>query len=265
MKGIMVVTNFPNSTNDTTTAVFHKNELPPAQGKERRRRLKKSLKLLPNIFTLSNAFFGFCALVFSAQRNPQAAAYCILLGASMDALDGRIARLTHNTSPLGMQLDSLSDAISFIVAPAFMICMWDFSPDNIVIFCASSLYLLAGIFRLARFNVTSQTQLNYSLGLPSTLAGCALAAATLTFPLKDNEFLLPIIMVSLAYLMVSKWRFPTFKQASKKGLFTSSVVLAVATVTLGFTHTFFVLIMLYLAISAATTFRLKQTKQSKTL
>lgn len=231
------------------------NDVQP-QGKERRRRLKRSLRLLPNIFTLGNAFFGFCAIVLAAHLNQHAAAYCILFGASMDALDGRIARLTNNTSPLGMQLDSLSDAITFCVAPAFMMYMLDFgAAGSIFCFLGSAFYLLAGVFRLARFNVTSQSQSSYFLGLPSTIAGCCLAVAVLTIPLQEQDYLIAPILVILGYLMVSRWRFPTFKQASKRGIFTATTIISVIILTFGFHRTFFALGLAYFAFGIISTLR----------
>lgn len=230
--------------------------------KEKRRRLKRSLKLLPNLFTLGNAFFGFCALIFAANKNPYAASYCILLGASMDALDGRIARLTHSTSPLGMELDSLADAISFCLAPAFMMYMWDFNVGNILGFIGSSFYFLAGLFRLARFNVTSQTQTSYFLGLPTTIAGCCIATISLIFPLKEHEFLASLLLITLGYLMVSRLRFPTFKQASKRGIFTTLMVVGVVTATLGFNKTFFFLGVGYFILSLVSTLRLRAPRST---
>ena len=92
--------------------------------KSRRKRyvasLKKRLTFLPHLFTLGNAFFGFCSLVAAASGEIKVAAHFILLGALMDALDGRVARLMGVESGLGVQMDSLSDAVSFCVAPAFL-------------------------------------------------------------------------------------------------------------------------------------------------
>jgi CDP-diacylglycerol--serine O-phosphatidyltransferase len=219
----------------------------PSHHGEKKRRFRRSLKVLPNLFTLSNAFFGFCAIVFAAHKNPQAAAYCILLGASMDALDGRVARLTQNTSALGMQLDSLADAVTFCLAPAFMLYMWSdgLQPSLINLFCCG-FYLLAGIFRLARFNVTSSQQTSYFLGLPTTLAGCFLATAILSFPLSQYAVFTPVLMTLLGYLMVSRWRFPTFKQASKRWLLSSCMLIAVTVATFGCNRVLCCLYGLYL-------------------
>jgi CDP-diacylglycerol--serine O-phosphatidyltransferase len=231
-----------------------------SQPKEKRRRLRRSIKLLPNLFTLGNAFFGFCALVLAAHNNPEAAAYCILLGASMDALDGRIARLINSTSQLGMQLDSLADAVTFIVAPAFMVYMLDHNQGSVLGFLSCAFYLLAGIFRLARFNISSQTQSVFFLGLPSTIAGCALALAILSFPLKDHAFFTTLIMIFLGYLMVSRWRFPSFKQASKRWIFPVMILIGVTTATFGFNGVLLVLYGAYFIAGLISTLRLKYAK-----
>ena len=240
-------------------ALVSQNDIQP-RGKERRRRLKRSLRLLPNIFTLGNAFLGFCAIVLAAQKHPSAAAYCILLGASFDALDGRIARLTNSTSPLGMQLDSLSDAVTFCLAPACMMYMGDFGDGDVFAFFGSAFFLLSGVFRLARFNISSQTQASYFIGLPTTIAGCCLAVTTLIFPLQDyNQLIGPMLMV-LGYLMISRLRFPTFKQASKRGILTSIILGSVITLTFGFHKTFFVFALVYLAMGLIYTIQHKRMR-----
>jgi CDP-diacylglycerol---serine O-phosphatidyltransferase len=230
------------------------------QPKEKRRRLRRSLKLLPNLFTLANAFFGFCAIVFAAHKNPHAAAYCILLGASMDALDGRIARLIHSTSPLGMQLDSLADAITFCLAPAFIIYICNPDPMSVFVFLSCAFYLLAGVFRLARFNITSQQQTTYFIGLPTTLAGCFLAIALLSFPIMEYELYITLLMTALAMLKISRWRFPTFKQASKRWVFSAIMLIGATTATFGFNRVLFVLYVIYFALGAFETMRIRFSK-----
>ncbi|MBM3886693.1 CDP-diacylglycerol--serine O-phosphatidyltransferase [Candidatus Dependentiae bacterium] len=230
--------------------------------KEKRRRLRRSLKLLPNLFTLGNAFFGFCALIFAAHNHPQAAAYCILLGASMDALDGRIARLTNSTSPLGMQLDSLADAVTFCVAPAFVIYMLNFHHGYTLGFLSCAFYMLAGIFRLARFNITHQAQSSFFLGLPTTFAGCALALSILSFSLSDHLFFMALLMINLGYLMVSRWRFPSFKHASKKWLFPALIIIGVVIATFEFNKVLLGLYGAYLLLGFISTFWLRHFNKS---
>ncbi len=185
----------------------------------RRRRkhiIKKGLSLLPNIFTLANAFFGFCSIIFTAKLDFFAAAYFILLGALMDALDGRIARLVGASSLIGMQLDSLADAISFCLAPAFLIYFWQLKHLGFLGLAISALFFLSGILRLARFNVIADQQTIFFLGLPTTIAGCFLAAIFLnTAYLYDEKLLILLVLACslvLSFLMVSTVKFPAFKQ-----------------------------------------------------
>lgn len=252
----MVIINPHNHTELENVPIKIQNTAP----KEKRRKLRRGLKILPNLFTLANAFFGFCAMVLAFHKNPQAAAYCILLGASMDSLDGRIARLTQSTSPLGMQLDSLADAITFCLAPAFVIYVNNQGQSSLLIFFACAFYLLAGLFRLARFNVTSQQQITFFMGLPTTLSGCFLAISILSLPLREFEFYTTFLMLTLAILMVSKWRFPTFKKASKRWIFTSATVIGVTTATFGFNRVLFVLYILYFTLGFFETIRIRFSK-----
>lgn len=181
-----------------------------------RKKLKKGLHCLPNLFTLGNAFFGFCSLVFTAKGLLLPAGYFILLAALMDALDGRVARIVGSTGQFGVQIDSLCDAISFCLAPAFLFYFWQFKVLGVVGIIISAVFLFAGIMRLAKFNISHNKQTLFFLGLPTTVAGCFSTIFALNC-LKINPSLYLLIgsivlMVSLAGLMVSSVRFPTFKQ-----------------------------------------------------
>lgn len=184
--------------------------------KKRKIDLKKGLYLIPNLFTFGNAFFGFCSIIYSANGNFFAAAYFILLGALMDALDGRLARLFKTQSNIGVQLDSLSDAISFCLAPAFLIYAWQLKSLGFLGVLLSALFLLAGLLRLARFNVIHDQQTVFFLGIPTTIAGCFLATLMLntTKVSRNPSFIFFIVCLELflAFLMISSVKFPTFKQ-----------------------------------------------------
>jgi len=198
--------------------IFAKKRVKKSKYFSNRRRLilKKSVFLLPNIFTLGNAFFGFCSIIFASKSDFFTASYFILLGALMDSLDGRIARHFGSSSAIGLQLDSLADAVSFCLAPAFLIYFWHFKSLGFLGLIISSVFFLAGIFRLARFNVISHEQSLFFLGLPTTIAGCFLSTFYLNIANKYSErLILPIVFLLclfLSYLMVSKIKFPAFKQ-----------------------------------------------------
>lgn len=215
----------------------------------RKRYMRHGINQIPNLFTLGNAFFGFCSLVLAAHGESVMAAYFVLLGALMDALDGRMARLLGVTSSFGMQLDSLCDLLSFIVAPAFLVYTAELKTFGIFGFAASSLFVLAGATRLARFNITTEDQAVFFLGVPSTIAGCFIATTLIMLP--STRFMtpltisLPFIIVTLAYLMISRFRFPTFKHLSKKSYIVALLFISGFIISMGFIKVLFTLFLLY--------------------
>jgi CDP-diacylglycerol--serine O-phosphatidyltransferase len=174
---------------------------------KKRHFLKKGITVLPHLFTLGNVFFGFSSLIATAKGGFIEAAYCILIAALMDMLDGRIARFSGTSSEIGFQLDSLADAISFCIAPAFLAYMWQLERLGFVGFIAIFLYITCGLIRLARFNVIHSAVTHYITGLPSTVAGCFLSSLLLNFymlPAKiESFFFLMFIILVIASLMTS--------------------------------------------------------------
>jgi CDP-diacylglycerol---serine O-phosphatidyltransferase len=203
--------------------------LPDGPSDEARKQLRELT--LPNFITLGNAACGFLALALTLHDAPEQAALCIWMSAFLDALDGRVARWTDSATLLGKELDSLADAITFVVVPAFLV--YARAPTTVAFLgCAS--YVCAGIFRLARFNVTASQQTEYFLGVPTTLAACTAAAGLLVL---DSPVVLQARaagMLLLAYLMVSRWRFPTYKNASLLFIATVLAALAAAVTLLGY-------------------------------
>lgn len=200
-------------------------------------RMHRGIEVLPNVFTLGNAFFGFCSVVSTAHGDLVAGAYFILVGALMDGLDGRIARFAGVTSNLGMQLDSLCDAISFCLAPAFLMYAWQLHNLGPVGLVGASLFLLMGLLRLARFNITHDQQTIYFLGLPTTIAGCFLATIFLNIQTQSYSLghagLFFCLTLTLALLMISTIHFPTFKHLHKKQYSYLFVTFAAFTVIMG--------------------------------
>jgi CDP-diacylglycerol--serine O-phosphatidyltransferase len=210
-------------------------------------RREKMFAVLPTMLTLGNAFCGFAAITYAAKVGPEPAAvignplltasFCVFLGMLFDALDGRAARWANQTSEFGAQLDSLCDAISFGVAPAFLMiqfCVHNNSgyPPRIL-WVIGALYVACAILRLARFNVETDEDDSHEFfsGLPSPAAAGAVCAfpiamhgiAKLLDPTdttisanarRIGEFLepatvqlLPVITLLLACLMISKIRY----------------------------------------------------------
>ena len=182
--------------------------------------LKNGIQILPHLFTLGNGFFGFASIAFSSQGEFVAAAYCILLGALMDMLDGRIARLANVTSDLGVQLDSLCDAITFCCAPAFLIYKWQLRFFGGLGLGIAAIFMLAGLLRLARFNITQALQTVAFIGMPTPIAGCFIVSLLLNLAnyqiTVSSIFITIIITLFLSFFMISKIRFPTLKQISGK-------------------------------------------------
>lgn len=182
--------------------------------------LRKGLQLVPNLFTLGNAFFGFCSILFAAQGEFFAAAYCIFLGAMMDSLDGQIARMIRSTSDFGLQLDSLCDAVTFCLAPAFLIYSWQLYKLGFLGIACSAILLCCGILRLAKFNITACSQAHYFIGIPTPIVACLLAAIILNFGgfgihFSGRVFFAALVLI-LSLLMVSSVRMPTFKHVRKR-------------------------------------------------
>lgn len=202
-------------------------------------KFRKGVQIIPNIFTLGNSFFGFCSIIFAAHQAWVAASFCIFVGALMDALDGQIARLVRASSDLGLQLDSLSDAITFCLAPACLIYMWQLKRLGFLGLIICGLFVAAGLLRLAKFNITHNEQSHSFIGVPTPYAACFLAAFVLNFHDLSFEtvfefFLLLFIMLVLSALMVDTVRIPTFKHIKKKFYALSSIIFIVSAVVFGF-------------------------------
>lgn len=182
----------------------------------RKQFFKRGIRFVPFIFTLGNAFFGFCSIALAIEGERIAAIYCIFLAAMMDALDGRVARLMRVESELGVEMDSLCDAVSFCLAPAFLAYVWSLRALGFVGVVVGALFLIAGIVRLARFNLLHDQQTIFFIGLPTTIAGCFIAIILLnansTVYRPWFGFLISLLLLSLAWLMISSIRFPAFKK-----------------------------------------------------
>jgi CDP-diacylglycerol--serine O-phosphatidyltransferase len=221
------------------------NQLNPAQTKARNQaRLRRGMYLLPSLFTAGSLGAGYFsitqtldAISHDAPSHLDWAAIAILFAIPFDALDGRIARMTNTTSEFGKELDSLADVITFGVAPSLLAFVWGFHflPDSLnpqvhqhliqAGAFVSFLFLLCGASRLARFNISHDTQprnpgrpgRKYFVGMPIPAAAGLLAATVHFFnayPVEEWWVALPwLLLVGLsAFLMVSTWRFWSAKE-----------------------------------------------------
>ncbi len=223
--------------------------------------MRRKLYRLPNFFTLGNGFFGFTSIILASNGDLVPAAYFILFGAFFDALDGRIARMMGTTTELGGQLDSLCDAVSFCLAPAVLMYHWELNRAGFIGFIASALFLLAGLMRLARFNITKNDQTIFFLGVPTTIAGCFLTTIFLTSEhcVVKPYFvgLLLVTILTLAYLMISTIRFPTFKHIATWWYAIALTLFSMCIISFGFTKMLLALFILYFAFAFEEMLRLK--------
>lgn len=181
-------------------------------------KIRKGVYIIPNLFTTGNLFCGFWAIVSVFQEKFFLAAVAILLASVFDLLDGKVARLSGATSKFGIQYDSLSDLVSFGIAPAILSFSWALRPYGKFGWLAAFIFVACGALRLARFNVQSSTgELKYFKGLPIPAAASMLALTILLYLrlietgiIKDIVILVMIWILS--FLMVSNIRYFSLKE-----------------------------------------------------
>ncbi|MDD2999481.1 MAG: CDP-diacylglycerol--serine O-phosphatidyltransferase, partial [Candidatus Riflebacteria bacterium] len=127
---------------------------PETAVKDKRRFVSRHLSILPNACTSMNLFCGYASVVMTSQGEFLLAGWLIMLANIFDILDGRLARLTSVESRFGAELDSLSDLVSFGVAPAFLVYNRYLGQDIVYGLIITCIFVLCGALRLARFNVT---------------------------------------------------------------------------------------------------------------
>lgn len=167
-------------------------------------------KSLPSLFTIGNLLLGIVSLVLAFEGEVGYASIMVIIGMFLDGLDGRVARMLNAQSEFGKELDSLSDVISFGVAPSFIMYTVLLNQFGMAGILLTSLFPIAGALRLARFN-SQPTSPNYFVGLPITAAGGILATFSLYQHVFD-DWMLITGMIILSYLMVSTVRYPNFKK-----------------------------------------------------
>jgi CDP-diacylglycerol--serine O-phosphatidyltransferase len=179
----------------------------------------KGVYLLPNLITTAGLFAGFYSIIASFHLDFERAAIAILVANVFDALDGRIARLTHSTTRFGIEYDSLSDLVAFGVAPAIHVYRWGLEPWKTWGWLAASLFVACGALRLARFNVQYETaEKRHFIGLPIPAAAELIAATVLLYGYLGGEgpmrahILMLLVTYALAGLMVSNLKYFSFKE-----------------------------------------------------
>ena len=179
---------------------------------------KKTRVILPNIFTLVGVCIGLSSIKFAVDEKFTLSIIAIIIAAIIDGLDGRIARLIQGTSKVGKELDSLTDVISFGVAPAFIMYFWKLNELGRIGWLICLIYVICVVLRLARFNVSSGKEPswrdNFFEGIPSP-AGGVLVLMPLIYSISEIQYfeidyniLVPSLFVIISILLISK--IPTY-------------------------------------------------------
>ena len=179
---------------------------------------KKARMILPNMLTLIGVCIGLSSIKFALDQKFELAIIAIIFAGLIDGLDGRIARLIKGTSKVGKELDSLTDVISFGVAPSFIMYFWSLNNLGKFGWLLCLIYVVCVALRLARFNVNSNEEPswkdNFFEGVPSP-AGGILVLMPLILSLSEFNFftinyniLVPVFFISVSFLLISK--LPTY-------------------------------------------------------
>ena len=183
---------------------------------------KTARVILPNMLTLIGVCIGLTSIRFALDGRFEFAIVAIILAAVIDGLDGRIARLIKGTSKVGKELDSLTDMISFGVAPAFIMYFWKLNTLGRFGWLVCLIFVICVALRLARFNVNSGQEPswrdNFFEGVPSP-AGGILVLTPLIFSMTNFEIIpinydivVPIFFIATSLLLISKFPSYSFKK-----------------------------------------------------
>lgn len=193
----------------------------------------RGIYLLPNLFTIGAMFAGFYAIVAAIKDHYEVSAIAIFVALILDGLDGRIARLFHAQSEFGVQLDSLSDMVSFGITPALVMYTWSLNVVGKFGWLAAFIYAACTALRLARFNVqVKKVDKLYFHGLPTPSAAALVASIVLlcsVYHITGEVIAFPLLITAtlLGLLKVSTIRYRSFKDFNLHNRVPFVVVLAV--------------------------------------
>jgi CDP-diacylglycerol--serine O-phosphatidyltransferase len=195
--------------------------------------MRKGIYILPNLITLLNLFAGFYSIVASLNSDYERAAWAIMVAAVFDVLDGWVARITHTATRFGIEIDSLSDVISFGVAPGILVYTWTLSSFGRVGWLGSFFLVACGALRLARFNVQmGSTEKKHFTGLPIPASALMITTTVLAYEemigilehlkldriadIMGKDYWVLVLTFLLAGLMVSNFTYHSLKEANLK-------------------------------------------------
>lgn len=206
---------------------------PPSPILPERPKRRRGIYLLPNLFTTAALFSGFYAIIKGMNHQFEAAAIAIFIAMILDGIDGRVARLTNTQSEFGAEYDSLSDLVSFGLAPALVMYTWTLSTLGKVGWLVAFIYTAATALRLARFNVQiGKIDKAYFQGLPSPAAAAVMAGLVWFCDESHIEpnsiaYLSLLLTLGTGLLMVSNIRYRSFKDLNLKGKVPFFAILAI--------------------------------------
>ncbi|HET7301336.1 MAG TPA: CDP-alcohol phosphatidyltransferase family protein [Oleiagrimonas sp.] len=222
----------------------------------------RGIYLLPNLFTTGAMFSGFYAIVAGISGYFSAAAIAVFVAALLDAMDGRVARLTHTQTDFGVQYDSLSDLVSFGLAPALVLYTWSLhflrdygSAWGKLGWAAAFIYAACAALRLARFNTQAGVaDKRYFQGLASPAAAGLCMAFVWAMDIdkvsgSDLCFVTPFLAIIAGLLMVSRVRYVSFKTRPENDrvtfLWIIAAVLVLFLLTINTSHVLLIVLGLY--------------------
>ena len=183
---------------------------------------KRARMILPNMLTLIGVCIGLTSIRFALDGRFELAIIAILFAALIDGLDGRIARLIRGTSKVGKELDSLTDMISFGVAPAFIMYFWKLNTLGRFGWLLCLVYVICVALRLARFNINSNQEPswrdNFFEGVPSPAGGILvltpliISLSGFNFVQLNYDLMVPIFFIATSFLLISKFPSYSFKK-----------------------------------------------------
>ncbi|XPF96061.1 CDP-diacylglycerol--serine O-phosphatidyltransferase [Colwellia sp. RE-S-Sl-9] len=193
----------------------------------------KGIYLLPNLLTTAGLFFGFFAIVSSMNGHFESAAIAIFVAMVFDGLDGRVARMTNTQSEFGAEYDSMADMVSFGIAPGLVVYNWALADFGKFGWLAAFVFVASAALRLARFNTqVGVADKRYFQGLASPAAAGVVASIVwvgTSYQVVGNDYgyLMGVITIVTGLLMVSNFRYSSFKDVDWKGRVNFVVVLLI--------------------------------------
>ncbi len=201
---------------------------------EKKEKRRRGIYLLPNLFTTAALFSGFYSVLAAMNGKFEHAAMAIFIAMLLDGLDGRVARMTNTQTAFGAEYDSLSDMVAFGLAPSLVMYEWALSGLGKVGWVAAFIYTTAAALRLARFNTqVGIADKRFFQGLPSPaaaaiIAGCVWVMVDYGIAGEDLSWLLALMTSVVGLLMVSNFRYNSFKEIDFRGKVPFIVIVIIA-------------------------------------